>query len=601
MRKSNFLYVAAAALSLSFAACSQEDIPGGDVITPDMATSYAKVKICMPKGVGTRANFDNPQFDYGKPEEAAVKSVKLVLYSEDGQAVGVGAPIQLDNLTHQTEQNQNVSDYGDVIFKFNLTNGAPVPTKVLAYVNTETESFNLDEINKESTHNTINSNELFKGDKSSATDFVMTNSGYYDEVNDNAYVVAAKLEEGVLAPTPETAKKKVTIYVERLAAKITVSEKPGITEEDKKADVIVKDIEGNPYTFTFKSQNWGVTGTAKSMYLFKKKFTFNSENDSWMNYQDGFRSFWAEGVNFNTPYQTGYVKEGKTSTDILNYIAYKDVTTAFGSNDYAPEHTYDFNTLVQEKGFNPLVPSTSAIVVGHYVLAGKNADEWFKDVAKSTEGDTRYDFYLRYVGVENGKPSYIIYNKSQLIAYLLNELNGVSKLYFEPFADSYGPEVNKYGWEYKDEEPVDLTYYLTVEKDENGKYKLAWASKERENEIGAGEEFDEVEDDQLFGKDYPCDKTTFSMHYNHGLAYFQVAIEHNSEVGNKNGKYGVVRNHSYNLTVNKYVGLGGHLDEDNTDNKEDQPIIPEPEVTTAYINATINVLSWHSINQTVEF
>lgn len=76
-----------------------------------------------------------------------------------------------------------------------------------------------------------------------------------------------------------------------------------------------------------------------------------------------------------------------------------------------------------------------------------------------------------------------------------------------------------------------------------------------------------------------------------GKSYYTVDIEH---LGTNHIK-GVVRNHSYVITVDGISGLGTPVYDPNTIVTE--PI--DPEETTSYVSARINVLSWKIVNQNV--
>ncbi len=76
-----------------------------------------------------------------------------------------------------------------------------------------------------------------------------------------------------------------------------------------------------------------------------------------------------------------------------------------------------------------------------------------------------------------------------------------------------------------------------------------------------------------------------------GKSYYTVDIEH---LGTNHIK-GVVRNHSYVITVDGIIGLGTPVYDPNTVVTE--PI--KPEETTSYVSARINVLSWKIVNQNV--
>ena len=95
-------------------------------------------------------------------------------------------------------------------------------------------------------------------------------------------------------------------------------------------------------------------------------------------------------------------------------------------------------------------------------------------------------------------------------------------------------------------------------------------------------------------------------HWNNGATYYYVDIQHRGEVKGENeegeivdmdvtGTYGVIRNHSYDLTINSVKGLGTPVPD------QDVVIIPtKPTDEETYIAAQIQVLSWRVVSQTVD-
>lgn len=582
------LFLMATVAMFATVACSQVDDPV-DVITADMTTSYAKVAISMPS-VGTRAFGDEANFENGTDEgtlnESKVNSIALVLYN-DNMVVGSGAPIDgaLTNANaFGTFGEENTIEKTDgIVFKLSLNEGAPKPNKVVAFINTDPVSFDLSEVEKaESTANKVEISDTFLTG-ANVNSFPMTNSGYY---NGTTYTVAAALDEesfyaDASAAGATTAEIAATIFVERLAAKVTVtnSATSGVPE-----NMAIVNVDGDEVTIDFEPTKWGATGTAKDMYLLKKKFTYDSTTDAWMNKEAWSRSLWAEGTNWGVDYTDGYLEDGeKTSTDILNYLSFDEINTDLGKTIYVPEHTYDYKTLASEPLFNPIVPSTSAIIIGSYKLTGNNVATYF---GAGTEG---FDFYLRYTGAtgtgDDAKSNYTIYNKSQLIAYLISRsLNIETSAIFTQRANETA--INN---------STDLTSYFDVKKNDEGKYEIA--------EIADAPALYYQPNTGTFQQINATALTysTFSTHYNMGQAYFYVPIKHNEGQKDNNGYYGVVRNHAYELNITAITGLGAPLDEDLTEGEDLPPIVPKPDdLSEAYIKATINILQWHKVGQDVE-
>ena len=104
---------------------------------------------------------------------------------------------------------------------------------------------------------------------------------------------------------------------------------------------------------------------------------------------------------------------------------------------------------------------------------------------------------------------------------------------------------------------------------------------------------------------------TAQLWYN-GRTYYHVPITHDTDgaTAADPGRFGVVRNHLYNIAISGITGLGTPIpgdtngDEDDPEDEEDpgkDPIDPEdPEDNNSYLAAEINILSWNVIGQEVE-
>ena len=92
-------------------------------------------------------------------------------------------------------------------------------------------------------------------------------------------------------------------------------------------------------------------------------------------------------------------------------------------------------------------------------------------------------------------------------------------------------------------------------------------------------------------------------YYTSGMMHYVIPIEHlaggkfayvDSEPTLNEADYGVVRNHFYNLTINKIENLGTSVYD------PDEDIIkPTIDNTLYFIGASINILSWKIVNQDV--
>lgn len=574
------LATAAALLSLGFSACNKADVQSPDVNPSEMTTAYAKVAIYMPKGTSTRSDVTaseaDEQFAAGTEEESIVKDIQLALYDDFDNYVGIGKLVtQMDpeNADKPGRDDSNVSDTYEKIFKLTLSDGANDPTKVVAFINMDANTSNLNDL--------LTNGKVPASDYQTTDGFIMTNSGYY---KGNEYVVAADIPvDAIYHDETKPSGKTVEIYVERLAAKITVnSEDP----DQDDLNYVVNDVAGNEVKLEYTPKYWGATGTAQKENLVKT--AFENDEPSWMNDANNNRSYWANGWNWGLTieqYTTGNGKV-KDQDDPLHYLTFGDLAgtanntgmNAIGKSNYVLEHTSPLGIDKMN-----LIANTYAIVTGNYaVMQDESEHEWFK---ADEEGNV--DFYLLLAGEKDGKKIYTIYTESQLIAYLL-KWNGVEKIYT---AETGGIELDVL------DNTAEFAEYLTLGYNfEDNQYKLA---------AGTSSVYVDGETGRVVLDVTTLKKVTNSRHYcfPKGGAYFNVPIATNTTA--TVNTYGVVRNHSYVLNITEIKNLGAPLDEnefkkDPGDDPDPKPVVPDPDdFKDNFIKAKINVLSWHVIDNGV--
>ena len=89
-------------------------------------------------------------------------------------------------------------------------------------------------------------------------------------------------------------------------------------------------------------------------------------------------------------------------------------------------------------------------------------------------------------------------------------------------------------------------------------------------------------------------KETAQVRSTDGATYYYTPIKHLGSAGNL-GEYGIVRNHSYQVTIQNIKGFGTPV---YNPDKEIDPIIPSDNNT--YLAASIKVLSWRVVSSTVD-
>ena len=591
--------------------CSNDD-DGTAKVTPDMTTAYANINIVMPNHAGTRAftpddgTQTNPpysnkgeNFEYGTAAENAIKSMLLIFYDAQGNVVGNSTEIELANKQHP---GASVATMYKNSVKITLIEGANMPASVMAYINpanTDSQNDRLDRIKT-----------LYRDVyKNAEGGFLMNNSGYYEGGN---YKLASDINSDCIFASKDdadeaTANQTITIYVERVAAKVKLAF--DTAKQGAINNVDVYDNQGNQnYELTFAPENWAVTAIAKRTMLLKdlnpttaQLVTSIPDYASWVLGPN--RTYWARsyGYGADTPVDADATKFPVVGTDnndaqyLLQYVTnseangeYKNITATLTDDNvfYIMENTMRGSRLTTADYLNPYACVTSAIVKGHYTVTGP-------DAAKFNDG-----FYIRsYSKVNDDKTEIVnaIYTEDELITAMLAGQN-IIKL-----ADATGDIKTKIGLGHYDE-VKDATGDKNIKNPAN-RVALQVTDKTGLLFNNNGTWVDVTDDNISDVNEKLFIYAGQAKHYNKREAFFYIPIKHNNATGTDNkipeknvptGNYGIVRNHSYQITINSIGGLaiGVHADE---------KLLPDPNsVKDYYVNATMNVLAWHVMGQKVD-
>lgn len=382
------------------------------------------------------------------------------------------------------------------------------------------------------------------------------------DVTDNIYTTEAEAKS----------KPAAEIYVERAVAKVTVQ-----SESKTSALEVNKNI-------SYKLYNWAVDNTNKKSYIVRQY------DNNWNKlYSDKaadaskFRFVWSTPVNPNATdanklYRTAFAQdpEYKTTTadaDNYNRIASNaSMSTAFGNstefgNDhpqYCNENTFQVTAQNQDQ--------TTRVVLG---------------VKMSEPGTTTYDKDLYTINDNKG----VVYTEASLTERLKNILLN------EPAVKTWTKTHTTYSF--------DITFNNTTA----GATTITKATFK--DNTAPDEKLESFTPEQL-NKALPN-----IVRYKGGVAYYAVRIKHFGDSdtpwnvegqgvtagGNSNiyhtsstdsenwflGRYGVVRNNWYDISVNKIQTLGDATIPAFTNYPDD--------VLENYISVSINVLSWSKHTQ----
>ncbi len=322
-----YLFIALAALG--FAACSEngkENIPNQNA---ELEQSYMAVSL-LADDMTSRAAGD--QYEDGEDAERAVKSLYFFLFDANGNPFNIDGGVNYkavsvnengtapDASVAAPDGTPNVSDVKNKVLVFNNYVGQ-YPAKIVAVINwapaAGTASFTLNALA-----------EQLLAVKNADGSFVMSNAVYAAEstnasANKEAVLATALTPANIAKKEADALANPVKIYVERIAAKVTVN----TTTENKYN--IGEEVDGTKVYA--KVVGWDLYNEYEQSYLLKKidaSWTDSVVGFSW-NDSAWFRSYWAISPN--------------PAFGAENMVSYDSLANAVGESDYCGENTYNEN------------------------------------------------------------------------------------------------------------------------------------------------------------------------------------------------------------------------------------------------------------------
>jgi len=659
MRTRKHYFGLLAVMAMAMAGCSDNDpTTGGESGEGGIqnATSYLAVNIKMADVTTSRAT-DGGFEDYTDTEEEhKVKTICALFFDKDGNYLTAGQKIESESPLETGSTTGNIESTVTPVITLGPTtiseNNAPI--KMLLFVNDQCPSewklngTSVGEFSKLIGKSYKDVLELTtEGEPSKKGSFEMTNSAY---VKDGSVVQAIEVDKDNFKTNSDDAKNNpVTAYVERTVAKVKMnyctetqtvkndanltSNSPFMLEEvagDNKKTYyyypILNDnvpvsftVDNKATAFAVKVLGWCANGVNTKGYLVKhinkdslattdesstaalykywKSVTNNvttSEIHSWKNVNDPdkYRSYWAEDVNYSDGTKKGTEKESgltfKTempeSTPKVEYIyentvqqyiaQYKggtqhpNVTTMLVSAQIVPLNgefqqgsstSFKFATVGNNETFSPVNAATTLIRYNGMFYT----EEQYKAAALSdyyvatTEGGNTYEKITADMFKDNGT------------------LSGLKWTMGTPSSNTTGKSYNG------------VTYTISnlgtckIYSESNGSYTETDVTALNNAIKSAFESVDYFKD---------------------GKCFYQVPIEHpvGGTATDADKIYGVVRNHSYVLTLNSISNIGApNTGKEEEEEKEDIELIPGQD-QYYYLGCTLNVLAWRKVNQTVQ-
>lgn len=533
---------------VALGACTNQDLVEGEIGNGDNASTaktYIGIKIADPTNGFSRAT--DGGFDNGTTDEHNISSAEFFFY-KDGKYVTKGTVASSDITINGSTSTGNIEANVPAVVVLHQTEGdgeIEYPNQVLAFLNLPSAvSSNLEGKSLSDAVSTVKKISDIK-DFATNNKFIMTNSVYHkdDQVQNAVTVVNTNFTQ-----SEEAAKSNpVTIYVERVAAKVKMSE---IKNGADTPDIDINYNGNSDYKLKLEIDGWGINAVNKSSYLVKNitSATWNLTKWAW-NDAPNFRSYWAEDDNYGTDsYPANWdAYNSNEENSPLEYRSWNDVAAnGTTSIEYCLENTMNAATA------GNINATTYMVIAGHYSLV--NGD-------KTTTIDDNTKLY-KYINN----------------FYLENDL-----------LDLLADQANLYTLQDDKFTKLDANYYKIVRASlYDGKLVLKettgnfYTDKNVESKVSATEANEKLAELGTF--------TAFAG----GKTFFYTPIEHLNSNAEEDGHIGIVRNHTYELTLNSISNLGNGVFD------PDEDIIITEKSKEFYVAATLNILSWKVVNQGVD-
>ena len=548
MKKYLFLAIAA----LGFAACSDSDLNGGKdpIHKGEIEESY--IAINLSASDITRAEGD-PVFEEGTEAERKVHHADFFFFDENGQPFPVNATegpatapgaaggrnhLRATNIAFSADDDgDDISDTSNAVLLLKTYKGE-YPSQIVAVLNW---SPNTTPYTLESLYENITTS--VQQEFNSTKYFVMSNAVYAQ--NGKAVYAAPLTIDNIYTPTENETEDQIlqnatpiTIYVERVAAKVTVKSADNIAN----SEFDINESVGDKKVYA-KILGWELyRDNANSRLLKKIDASWDATTIGFGGWNDEpwYRSFWAESL------------EAPTENMPESYNLADGVSTYIGENTTGKETCTKviIKAQLQDENDQPLEIAlwNNVEYVGNETLCtvvANTLQNTFYALNGTTYTGILPEDLQCVAGGTDGAPAGVKANE----------------VYFQISESS----KNKDWYKYVNGEFVQLSNDLN--NDPHGLKAI-----------------------NLELKSVPS-----AVLYKGGKTLYYVDIKHFGSPGSES-EFGIVRNHSYNLTIKSIKGYGSPVYTGSEFIKE-YPTTPDQQT---YVSAKINILSWRLVNQSVD-
>lgn len=566
-----------AVLAAMTASCSSNDelVNGGGTNASEAVESYATFSIKLPTVGGmTRAGSD-PEFVGGEANEYDVNNATLVIF----QKAGAGEKdykwvesVSLGNMAPWTKKDADgVTTEAKITAKLNSVNLTD-DYYALVVLNNKDKN-DADKVTLPETGDTYGTwNVAEKADGGKLTDntkgFYMANAPHYvDATNEPETLV--KVEKVYATKQAAESNAGTTIHVERGLAKVSVSSLPtnktpsGSAYSNDKVDITAWNLD----VTNKKSYPVHVATGLKTNFadIWKNESATDSEAATarFVDNTNTFkRVYWGTDPNYSTDLATVEACQGEF-TMLADNAA---VTGSADNPQYCLENTFDIKHMMQGQ-------TTRVVFKATYKPAGINEDENFYKIGNNTD----------------------LWSETNLVAQIKAKAQ-------EVLGETDAGKIT-----------VDLSATDNDIKGVAGTKILAAANVKHNETDVTGDQIDQINAKLGLKAATTTDPIVGIATYKSGECYYIARVKHfgddltpwdatkddtygddNNENNKKYlGRYGVLRNNWYELSVNSVSGPG------TPDIPDVNPTTPDDE-KFAYINVSVKILDWAKRTQSVD-
>ena len=579
-----YLFIALAALG--FAACAEKIDDNSPVQKGELEESYIAINL-MAADVNTRAATDSYGYEVGTTVERVINSAYFFFFDENGNAFNVtgnpaSAPGNVDGVNHlsltitesTTSGMPNVSDIKEAVLLLSTYKGV-YPSQIVAVLNwtPQNKPYTLAELHQ------VMDNSI----GNDTNGYVMSNAVYMDKAGN--MIDAVPLTAANIKTSEADAKAApIDIYVERTAAKVVLTANGKVNGTDNIFDtqknstpVLVAGTSSDIDVYV-KLLGWELYNDYNTSSLLKNINTTWDPTDLGLTWNDipYFRCYWAESQDtaHDDSFSWTYDNDTKAAKGFQTNYGFKVASAA----DYADRTTYTYcgentNQAAVTDGKITSDPRTKVILKGQLMQADNTAQGGYKALELA-----------RWYGTEYAGNEALRIAVANSLKYTLYYADGDGHTSIEPedlvcvAGNSVGAEAYEVGFQLSTAGQAKIWYqYSSTE----GYEVFGDTGVAGDNAAKANAYLKDVEPALLYAS---------------GQTYYIVDIKHLGKTGTPS-EYGVVRNHVYQIDIEKITGYGSPVynGSSNLENPE------YPEVSeSSYVAARINVLSWKVVKQGVD-